>query len=101
MILQNQIRCLKCKDEVYSAHRHDFVTCSCGAVAVDGGMEYLRRVGNADDWKEMSITITEGLCLKLTNMIDEATKENKNALGVLCTIARELKKNGYAITEIK
>ena len=30
------------------------VTCSCGACAVDGGHDYLRRCGNLGDWEELS-----------------------------------------------
>jgi hypothetical protein len=33
--------------------RHDFKFCKCGAVAVDGGKDYLRRVGNKDDYEEL------------------------------------------------
>ncbi len=29
--------------------------CSCGAVAVDGGTEYLKRIGNENDYIELSI----------------------------------------------
>jgi len=101
MILQNQIRCLKCKDEPYSTDRHDFVECSCGAVAVDGGLDYLRRVGDLGDWKEMSISIPEGLSLNLMRMIYDAVESDRNAKGVLCAIARALRDNGYEIREIK
>lgn len=51
-ILRNAIRCMDCGDEIESTHRHDFVTCKCGAVSVDGGKDYLRRVGTR--WVEMS-----------------------------------------------
>ena len=54
-ILVNQIRCVKCGDLIESKSRHDFKFCSCGAVAVDGGKDYLRRCGNRDDWEECSI----------------------------------------------
>ena len=43
MIIKNAIRCNICGDEIESKHRHDFVECSCGACAVDGGHDYLRR----------------------------------------------------------
>ena len=36
----NRIRCNKCNDLLHSKHVHDFVTCSCGAVSVDGGDDY-------------------------------------------------------------
>ena len=32
-----------CEEEIESVHRHDFVTCKCGNVSVDGGKDYLRR----------------------------------------------------------
>ena len=46
MIIQNAVTCLACGDFIVSKHRHDFVTCTCGAVSVDGGQSYLRRVGD-------------------------------------------------------
>ena len=42
-ITRNAIRCVHCGDVIESTHVHDFRWCSCGAVAVDGGHEYLRR----------------------------------------------------------
>lgn len=53
-IIANKIRCIKCGDIIESEHRHDFKFCQCGAVAVDGGKDYLRRVGNREDWEELS-----------------------------------------------
>lgn len=43
MIIRNAIRCNICGDEIESKHRHDYVECKCGACAVDGGHDYLRR----------------------------------------------------------
>jgi DNA-directed RNA polymerase subunit N (RpoN/RPB10) len=43
-IKRNAIRCRTCGDEIESVHRHDFRACTCGAVAVDGGKDYTRRV---------------------------------------------------------
>lgn len=40
MILKNSIKCNHCNDEIESKHRHDFVKCTCGKVAVDGGKDY-------------------------------------------------------------
>jgi predicted phosphodiesterase len=53
-IITNKIRCKKCGDIIESKTRHDFRTCSCGAVAVDGGCDYLKRTGNYEDWEELS-----------------------------------------------
>lgn len=53
-IICNKIQCKNCKDIIESIDVHDFKWCSCGAVAVDGGLEYLRRVGNEEDYIELS-----------------------------------------------
>lgn len=46
IILRNSARCLQCGDEVESTHRHDFRTCTCGKLGVDGGHDYIRRIGS-------------------------------------------------------
>ena len=53
-ILVNKIQCKKCKDIIESKHVHDFKWCACKSIAVDGGLEYLRRVGNLEDIIELS-----------------------------------------------
>lgn len=53
-ILVNKIKCKKCNEIIESIHTHDFKFCSCGACAVDGGKDYLRRCGNREDWEELS-----------------------------------------------
>lgn len=53
-IIHNRIKCNKCGDVIESNSVHEFVTCSCGACSVDGGHEYLRRLGWQDDWTDMS-----------------------------------------------
>ena len=53
-IIRNAIRCKKCGDVIESKAVHDFKLCSCGAGAVDGGHDYLRRCGNLEDWEELS-----------------------------------------------
>lgn len=58
-ILCNKIKCKKCGDIIESKNKHDFVTCKCGSVAVDGGNSYLRRTGNREDWEELSEFIDE------------------------------------------
>ena len=54
-IIRNRIKCKKCGDIIESKSVHDFVECKCGAVAVDGGHEYLRRVGSSEDIIDLSI----------------------------------------------
>ena len=54
-VIVNKIRCKKCGEIIESTHRHDFKICKCGAVAVDGGHDYLRRSGDLDGYDELSV----------------------------------------------
>lgn len=56
-IIRNRAKCLKCGDIIESKYRHDFVNCKCGAIYVDGGHAYLRRVGDLEYIKELSETV--------------------------------------------
>lgn len=53
-IIKNAAKCLNCNEVIESKHRHDFVTCKCGKLSVDGGHEYLRRVGDFKNSEELS-----------------------------------------------
>jgi hypothetical protein len=56
IIVQNSVRCLGCGDEIISGHRHDFRSCSCGALTVDGGLAYRKRLyKSAIGWIDTSI----------------------------------------------
>ena len=55
-IIENSAKCLKCGDKIVSKHRHDYVTCSCGNISVDGGLDYCRRsFKEMDTWIDTSI----------------------------------------------
>lgn len=56
IIKRNAIRCRKCGEVIESESAHDFKFCACGACAVDGGREYLRRCGDRADWEELAET---------------------------------------------
>ena len=51
----NAVECPKCGYIIYSRARHDFRTCNCGAVSIDGGFDY---------WK---IGCAEELCDSITS----------------------------------
>lgn len=53
-IKRNAIRCNHCGDVIESRNSHDFVICSCGTCAVDGGLDYLRRMGDEGDFEELA-----------------------------------------------
>ena len=38
----NKVRCKKCNEVIESKHRHDFKSCKCGAIFIDGGTDYQR-----------------------------------------------------------
>lgn len=50
MIIRNAAQCAKCGDIIESTYQHDFVSCSCGAIFVDGGREYIRSGGDREDF---------------------------------------------------
>jgi len=54
--IRNRAKCKKCGDVIESKYRHDFVTCTCGAISVDGGNDYWKRSGNPEDFEEMNDT---------------------------------------------
>ena len=45
------IKCKKCGDTIYSRNTHDFHYCSCKTVAVDGGFDYLRVLGEPENYQ--------------------------------------------------
>ena len=54
-MLTNKAKCLICGDVIESKHRHDFVTCTCGNLSVDGGKDYCKRsVKEVDKYEELS-----------------------------------------------
>jgi hypothetical protein len=71
-ILHNRAKCLKCEDIIESIHRHDFVSCSCGALSVDGGKDYLKRCG----------TLEEGSYEDLSESTDEPEPPRKKGPSV-------------------
>ncbi len=53
-IISNKIKCKKCGDIIESKSTNDYKKCSCGAVVVDGGKDYLKRIGNEENYEELS-----------------------------------------------
>lgn len=56
-IIRNAARCDGCGDVIESKSRHDFVTCSCGNLSVDGGLDYTKRSLVPDaEWTDLTET---------------------------------------------
>lgn len=53
-IISNKIKCKKCGYIIESKSTNDYKKCSCGTVAVDGGKDYLKRIGNEEDYEDIS-----------------------------------------------
>ena len=55
----NMAKCLKCGDIIESRHTHDYVVCSCGNLAVDGGKDYCKRNfrDGENSWIDLSQTV--------------------------------------------
>ena len=44
-VLCSAIQCDECKEVIVSLYRHDFRSCGCGKIAIDGGRDYTRTIG--------------------------------------------------------
>jgi len=49
--MRNRIQCLLCNEIIESKFTHDYQTCSCGNVSVDGGQEYCKVSSKTIKWK--------------------------------------------------
>lgn len=67
-IIVNKAKCKKCGDIIESKEVNDFKRCTCGSIAIDGGQEYIKRVGNKDDIIELS---------KFKNIIKKEVKKDE------------------------
>jgi len=95
-IVSNSLTCGYCDDSIYSAHVHDFVTCKCGKTAVDGGQEYIRRVGDGT-WTNTSIVMEEDIVMACKEAIEWANENGKNELGAALAVLRALNKHNALI----
>jgi hypothetical protein len=90
-ILINQAKCGGCGDVIVSINRHDYVTCSCGALSVDGGRDYIRRnYTNTTPWEELSVyAVTparEQILLENSDKVLTNVHAATTCSGAYCTI---------------
>lgn len=91
MIVQNAVTCLGCGDFIVSKHRHDFVTCTCGAISVDGGQAYLRRVGDFANATDYSWELPDDLYKACAEAAEEAKETGRNKFGIANAVMRKLR----------
>jgi hypothetical protein len=98
-IISNQAKCRNCGDVIFSSHVHDYVECSCGAVMVDGGNEYLRCGWNKpSDFIDMSLTMDKEDFDAILSYTKEMYK-SRNELGILYGVMRAIRDQGYILTK--
>lgn len=49
--MRNRVQCLLCGEIIESKFQHDYVTCKCGNVSVDGGKDYCKVNFKTNKWK--------------------------------------------------
>jgi hypothetical protein len=99
MIIQNAVTCLACGDFIVSKHRHDFVTCTCGAVSVDGGQEYLRRVGDFGNAVDLSWSLPDDVYKECAEAAQNAADTGRNKFGIANAVMRTLRERGHIVAE--
>lgn len=99
MIVQNAVTCLSCGDFIFSAHRHHFNTCTCGAISVDGGQAYLRRVGDFANAVDHSWELPDELYRQCADAVEEAMDTNRNKFGIANAVMRKLREAGRVVAD--
>jgi hypothetical protein len=95
MIIQNGGTCNKCKQYIYSAHVHDFSTCKCGSISVDGGTFYLRRVGDYSNFIDESLFMSKKAVDAIKEAVVWGKETGRNELGIALAVVRALHQHGY------
>jgi len=99
MIIENVVTCMACGDRIVSKHRHDFVTCTCGAVSVDGGQEYLRRVGDFGNAMDHSWSLPNDVYEACAQAAQDAADTGRNRYGIANAVMRKLREYECIVAE--
>jgi|GEM_PF-939951 len=101
MIVQNAVICNKCNDFIFSMNRHDFVKCNCGNIAVDGGQDYLRRVGYGinEGYTNLSWSLNDAIYWECVDAAKQAEDTGRNAHGIANAVMRALRRHDRVIAE--
>lgn len=99
MIIENVVTCMACGDRIVSKHRHDFVTCTCGAVSVDGGQEYLRRVGDFGNALDHSWSLPDDVYEACAQAAQDAADTGRNRYGIANAVMRKLREHECIVAE--
>lgn len=86
-LLRSQLECPKCHDLISSIHRHDFRTCKCGALSIDGGRDYLRVSATEE---VMALLADEGERAKIDRSISIDGPHNNESAGLALAVYKAL-----------
>lgn len=56
-LVRNRVKCLRCETIIESNGTYDKNVCKCGRVMVDGGLNYVRILGDPKDFEDLSVWI--------------------------------------------
>ena len=49
------VRCLKCGSMINTDTDYQYIECACGKIAVDGGKEYYRIIGEKENYEIVEV----------------------------------------------
>ena len=88
--MRNRAKCKLCESIIESFHNHDYVTCKCGEISIDGGLDYYKASAKDfnnflrvdDEGNEIIVKVQENNSkptkTELLNMLDEMIKNIEN-----------------------
>jgi len=91
--ISNEAECRLCGDQIFSGHRHDYKECKCGAIAVDGGLDYQRWVGHIGNIIDRSMCMSEEAINDIKEAVTWGQTTGRNEFGVALAVLRALRKN--------
>ncbi len=86
--MRNRAKCKLCNNVIESFSTHDYVTCGCGEISIDGGSEYLRSRARDyqnflrvdDEGNEIVVTFQENISEEKMEDKEVANKPNKKEI---------------------
>lgn len=83
--MRNRAKCKLCQEVIESFHRHDYVCCKCGEIAVDGGNDYHRCM--AKDWDNF-LRMDDNDNIIIPKVIDKSESEKKEVVITSVTLTK-------------
>ena len=90
-IVENSAICMECGDKIISKYRHDYVSCTCGNISVDGGQDYRKRNWKTNNWIDTSIIMQEDEVLEAVKAVVWGIDTGRNPLGIALAVIRSLR----------